>query len=279
MKTNNINILLPTDFSDNSWNAVVYILKLYEDQQCTFYFLHSTKIAVSKMVIITGKLSEAINAAAKKELLELKELAEVSNANQNHRFEVVLSSEGLIEAIQSTVRKHTIDLVVMGTKGATGAKEILFGSNTVKVIKKMRISPILVVPDAYDFVLPKQIAFPTDFNRIYNHIEIKPLKSLAMLYNSIIRIVHIEKEKLLSNFQQDNMEALKNFLNDLECSFHWMPNYTHLTDEINVFIEELKIDMLVMVNYKHSFIENLINEPVIKKIGFSPIIPFLVIPD
>jgi nucleotide-binding universal stress UspA family protein len=279
MKANNVNILLPTDFSDNSWNAVVYVLKLYEDQECTFYFLHSTKIMVSRMAIITGKLSAAINETAMKELLELKELSEVSDSNQNHRFEVVLSSEALNEAIQSTVRKYNIDLVVMGTKGATGAKEILFGSNTVKVIKKIRICPVLIVPDAYDFVLPKQIAFPTDFNRIYNHIEIKPLKSLAMLYNSKIRIVHIEKEKQLSHFQEDNMEALKNFLNDLHCSFHWMPNYTYLADEINVFIEELKIDMLVMVNYKHSFIENIINEPVIKKIGFHPMIPFLVIPD
>ena len=65
----------------------------------------------------------------------------------------------------------------------------------------------------------------------------------------------------------------------MNISFHWMPDYAKKVNEINDFIEELKIDMLVMVNYKHSFIENIINEPVIKKIGFHPIIPFLVIPD
>ena len=36
--------------------------------------------------------------------------------------------------------------------------------------------------------------------------------------------------------------------------------------------------MLVMVNYKHSFIESILNEPVVKKIGFQPMVPFLVIP-
>lgn len=49
--------------------------------------------------------------------------------------------------------------------------------------------------------------------------------------------------------------------------------------KINNFIKELQIDLLVMVNYKHSFLENIINEPVISKIGFHPITPFLSISD
>ncbi|HIC31620.1 MAG TPA: universal stress protein, partial [Flavobacteriaceae bacterium] len=48
---------------------------------------------------------------------------------------------------------------------------------------------------------------------------------------------------------------------------------------INTFISDLEIDLLVMVNYKHSILEKLLNEPVIKKIGFNPLIPFLVIPN
>ena len=58
-----------------------------------------------------------------------------------------------------------------------------------------------------------------------------------------------------------------------------MPKYAEKATEINHFIEELEIDILAMVNYKHSFIEKIINEPVIKKIGFHPNIPFLVIPE
>ncbi|MEN3322149.1 universal stress protein [Mariniflexile soesokkakense] len=279
MKTKDINILLPTDFSDNAWNAVVYALKMYEEQKCTFHFLHSTKIIVSQTTVRSGKLSETINKAANKDLLELKELAESSNANKNHNFQVILSSENLKDSIETAIRKCNIDLVVMGTKGATGAKEIFFGSNTVSIIKKMRLSPILIVPDEYDFVVPMQIAFATDFNRVYNHIKVSALKNLAFLHDSKIRIVHIDKEKKLSDLQQDNMEVLKNLLKQFEHSFHWMPDYSNMATEINDFIEELKIDVLVMVNYRHSFIENLIHEPVITKIGHHLKIPFLVIPD
>lgn len=279
MKTNNLNILLPTDFSDNAWNAAVYALKMYKEHTCTFYFLHATKIVVSQTGVRTGKLSETINKAAKKDLLELKELANVSNPNFNHSYKIILSAENIKDAIEIAVKKYDIDLVVMGTKGATGAKEILFGSNTVNIIKKMRLTPVLVVPEDHDFVIPSQIAFPTDFNRVYHLNEINALKKIAIIHGSKIRIVHINKEKKLSIEQESNMATLKKLLTDYEYSFHWMPDYTKMENAINDYIEELNIDILAMVNYKHSFIEDLIHEPVISKIGYHIKIPFLVIPD
>ncbi|MFD0836081.1 universal stress protein [Mariniflexile aquimaris] len=278
MKTNNLNILLPTDFSDNAWNAAVYALKLYEEFKCTFYFLHSTKIAAMPTTVRSSKLSDTVNSAAKKELLELKELANVSNPNLNHSYEIIVSPVGIKDAIETTIKKHNINLVVMGTKGATGAKELLFGSNTVSIIKKMRLAPILVVPEDYDFVVPRQIAFPTDFNRVYTHIEINALINLAIIHGSKIRIVHVNKEKKLSTVQEQNKATLNDSLKEYDHTFHWMPDYTKIANAIYDYVEELDIDILAMVNYKHSIIEDLVHEPVISKIGYHLKIPFLVIP-
>lgn len=279
METNRKHILLPTDFSDNAWSAAVYALKLYTDQECTFYFLHSTKMKVSTMSNLSNKLLKVMSDEARKELLELKETAELSNTNPNHDFEIILSSDDLKDTIEHTIRKHQINLVVMGTKGATGTKKFFFGSNTVNIAKKMRLCPILIVPEEFDFETPKQIGFSTDFNRFYGDKELEPLKHLASLYNSKIRIVHITEEDYLGDIQDYNLNVLKANFKDYEHSFHWMPDYSKKSTEINDFIEELKIDILAMVNYKHSFIESIVNEPVIKKIGFHPIVPFLVIPD
>lgn len=279
MKTSKFNILVPTDFSDNAWNAVVYALKFYEAYVCTFYLLNSINMAKPKMTLNSGKLSEMLSNTAKEELLELKKIAEVSNANDNHNFEIILSQDNLNQAIEFSIKKHNIDLVVMGTKGATGAKEVLYGSNTVGIINKMHICPVLIVPEAFDYNTPKEIAFPTDFNRIYNSIQTKTLQHMAIIQDSKIRVVHIEKEKQLSTFQEDNMENLKNALKEYEVSFHWMPQYSNLTKEINDFIEEFNVDILVMINYKHSFIQKLIHEPVITKMGHHLKIPFLVVPD
>lgn len=271
-------ILFPTDFSDNAWSAAVYALNLYAHEKCTFYFLNATKVTVSRMSNMTNKLSKIMEVNALKELTELKEMAEASNTNVKHEFNSILSPDDLNTAIEKAVKKFSIDLVVMGTKGATKAKGLFFGSNTVNTIEKIKLAPVLVVPDEYDYVEPKQIAFPTDYNRTYGEVLL-PLKHMASLFNSKLRIVHINEKDKLTAAQSNNLEMLKLYLKDYSCSFHWMPEYAKKTQEINNFIDELDINLLVMVNYKHSFIEDIIKEPVIKKIGFQPLIPLLVIPE
>ena len=216
---------------------------------------------------------------ALRELHDLKNLAETTNANANHSFEIILSTADLTTAIRKTVNELEIELVVMGTKGATGAKEFFFGSNTVNVIKGKMACPVLMIPEEYDFIELKQIAFPTDFSRSYNKKELAPLKNLAELYNSKIRIVHINEEEILNDLQASNLKQLKSSLGDYETTFHWMPDYAKKAITINDFIEELDINILVMLSYKHSLIEKIIKEPVIKKIWLKPTIPFLVIPE
>lgn len=275
MKT---NILLPTDFSDNAWSAIVYALKLYANENCTFYLLNSCKPEGSSMSIMTNKLLTVMKDAAKTQLLEIKRMARIADANEKHSFEIILSTESLIDAINRSTITHNIDLVAMGTKGASKAKELFFGSNTVTVLKKIKSCPVLAVPDEFIFVAPKQIAFPTDYNRMYDDNVLKPLKKLSKLNNSKIRILHIQEKKELSEAQNLNIEKLNENLADFQHSFHWIPDYGKKASVIIDFIEELQINILVMVNYKHSFIETIINEPVVKKIGFHPIIPFMTIP-
>jgi nucleotide-binding universal stress UspA family protein len=272
------NILLPTDFSENAWSAAAYALKLYAHKTCTFYFLHAMKMKASSISNITNKLLETIAKNDRKKLLKLKEKVQNMNVNANHDFEIILSSDDLQDAIEFSVEKHYIDMVIMGTKGASGAKEIFLGSNTIHIVKKLRSCPILIVPSEFDFSIPKQIAFSTDFRQFYDDICLRPLKELASLYNSKIRIVHVNTEANLDEIQEYNIKRIKEYFKDCEHSFHWIPDYAKKVKQINDFIEEQGIDILVMLNYRHSFIEWVIKEPVIVKIGFHPKTPFLVVP-
>jgi len=271
------NILLPTDFSENAWSAAIYALKLYQNLDCKFYFLNSYKMKVSTMSSFSNKLLETVSNQAKDELKEIKNKAENYNTNTNHEFEIIISSGDLYDAIDASIEKYNIDLIVMGTKGATGAKELFLGSNTVNIIKKVKKAPVLIVPDRYDFVEPKQLAFPTDFNRFYGD-ELSPLKVMSERYNSKIRIIHINEQEKLTDVQNSNLSHLKSYFKADTYSLHWKPGYTKKTQAIYDFIKEEDINILVMINYEHSFIENIVNEPVIKNLGYQLTIPFLVIP-
>lgn len=227
----------------------------------------------------SSKLSNTMRKTALKDLIDLKKMIERVNANAHHNFKIIISNYDLQDALEAAIKRYHIQMIVMGTKGASGAKEFLFGSNTVSVIHKIRGCPVLTIPNQYDFVAPKKIAFSTDFNRFYEEKELAPFKEISDLFNSEINIVHLNNEEHLNEVQEFNTKILENYLQDYNYHFFRIPNHGKIAIDINDFIEDQKINMLAMVNYKHSFIEKITREPVIKTIGFQPTIPFLVIPE
>ncbi len=272
------HILIPTDFSDNAWSAALYAIKLYADEPCTFYFSHAwTFLNSGSRTYISPSYIEPLKEQSKVQLAELKDLAKKETTNSDHEFETIFSFGSLMETIQYAIKEHKIDLVVMGTKGATGAKKFLLGSNSVTVINKVRLCPLMLVPNNCEFVVPEQIAFPTDFNRFFGE-ELLPIKQLAALHDSTINILHVNGKNDLSDTQNSNLGMLKDYLEDYKHNFNWMPNYDKKAHAITDFIKKNKINILTMINYEHSFIENVTKEPIIKKMGFHSKIPFLVIP-
>ncbi|MBU2927653.1 universal stress protein [Winogradskyella psychrotolerans] len=273
------HILLPTDFSDNAMTAIKYTLKLYANEPCTFYFLHTWSFAnETSRTYITSKFIDIKKEEAKQHLIDLKDKIASESTNPGHKFETVYSTESLLKTIENTIKEFNINLVVMGTRGASGAKEFIFGSNTVNIIIKIRLCPVLVIPDGYDFVKPEKIAFPTDFNRFYGD-ELQPLLQLTQLHNSKIRVLHINVKENLSEKQNYNLAMLKAYLEDCPSCVDWKPNFGTKEQTITDYINDNDINILAMINYEHSFIENFLKEPVIQKIGFHTIIPFLVIPE
>ncbi|WP_179336701.1 universal stress protein [Winogradskyella ludwigii] len=272
------HILLPTDFSKNAKSAASYAFKLFKNETCTFYFLHTWMFPSSvSRTYVTSTYVDNLKKESQDKLNALKLDAKAENVNTKHNFKTIFSSDPLQDNIKSAIKEYAIEMVIMGTKGASGVGEFLFGSNTVTVINKIRLCPILVVPKDFEYVTPKQIGFPTDFNRFYGE-ELRPIKNLSKLHNSKIRICHINEKTNLTEKQNYNLAMLKAYLEDYKHSFHWMKDYDNKDHAIKDFIKTFNIDILTMINYKHSFIEDLTKEPIIKKMGFHPVVPFLVIP-
>lgn len=278
MTSNKLNVLIPTDFSHNAWSATLYALNLFAEKECTFYFLNSLSLShADSRTYITTKFMDTLTETSKWKLQELKKRASTLN-NSNHQFEVVSTTQDITPAVELAVQLYNIDLVVAGTKGATGVNKFFLGSNAVKLMQDLRSCPMLAVPDDHHFQVPKYIAFPTDYNRVYEDKEIKALLDFANLSHAHIYVAHINLKSELSEQQESNMRSLQQHLADHQHTFHWLEKSGTKADEIHQFVKDFNVDVLAMVSYKHSFIESLIKEPVIKKIGFKPTVPFLVIP-
>ncbi|WP_417371664.1 universal stress protein [Gelidibacter japonicus] len=272
------HILLPTDFSENAWSAALYAIRMYAKVPCTFYFSHAwTFVNTGSRTYISPSYIDTLQNTSKEQLETLKQRAQFVSPHSEHEFKTIFSEDFLSESIKTAIKDHAIDLVVMGTKGATGAKEFLLGSNSVNVIKKVKLCPILLVPHKYEYAKTDRIAFATDFKRPYGD-EILPLISLAKLQKSNLEILHINGPDDLTEKQQVNLNTLTQLLKDQPHNVHWIPEIGTKEEIISAFIEENNINLITMINYEHSFLEYILNEPIIKKMGYHSLIPFMVIP-
>lgn len=276
------NILLPTDFSDNSLNAIRYAIHLFKNEDCTFHLFNAyTPVVYDLTYVLLSPaqfgMRDPIRAASQEGLDDLtKELLEEFGTNPKHKFETIARFETLIAGIKELIVERDIDLVVMGTKGATGAKKILFGSNTVQVFGEIKF-PVLAIPSNFEYVTPQEVLFPTDLEVEFNTEQLKVFKAIAKLHTSKINALHVSTAHGLSDAQNDNKTQLPTFFKRMAYEFHDIEDM-EIPAAINKFQEEHPVDMLVMINNKQSFFENLFFKDTINQIGFYLNIPFLVIP-
>ncbi len=278
-------ILIPTDFSENAWNAIDYAMQLFRNKNCTFHLLNTYTPVIpsgrfmAKMVDGV-RIVDAVRASSEQGLQETVDRIKSRYQNPKHNFETYSSFNLLAEEVKDMVNSLDIQLVITGTKGASGIEEVFMGSNTVRIIKNARKCPVLAIPQHFDFITPTEIAFATDFNRFYSSSELQPLLELAQMFQATIRIVHVQYGiKALSELQQFNLNMLRRYLKGMEHYVHTVSELNSVSKTLEMFSQELNIHLLAMLNYQHSYLEQMTREPIVKRTAFHTQIPLLVIPE
>ncbi|WP_375324143.1 universal stress protein [Flagellimonas sp. GZD32] len=276
-----VRVILPTDFSENAYNAITYAVKLLEHSTAVFFVMHAYTPPIYRMDYTFGSpgqfgLPDDQRYQVEEELDKTRKRIESEFPNPKHTFFTHAAFNALGDEIESMSRLENVDFLVMGTQGATGAKEILFGSNTVRTIDKLSI-PVLAVPSHYTYGTPHNMLFPTDYEVDYNKAQLPFLLTISKLWHSKLHILHVAHPDGLTEEQSDNKTFLEGKLLERNTEFYDFPDQEVVT-AINNFLKDNTVEMLVMVKNKHSLIEKLFVEPVIKNIGFHSEIPFLVLP-
>ncbi|WP_313114400.1 universal stress protein [Aequorivita sediminis] len=275
------NILIPTDFSKNSHNAIRYALDYFADIPVSFYLLH---VASNNMQNPSGEgegITESIaevatlqNASSK--LKSLIKTCNASKLNSKHKFFAIEEDLNLVEAIRKQVIEKEIDYILMGTRGTSVSSSKRLGSNTCKVITKVKCS-IIAIPGNARFREVSNIAFITDYNNIFRSKIFTTLSDNLELHNSALRVLNIRTHNLgLNSEQTDNKGFLHYSFREKKHSFHFVEN-KELEAGLKNFIETWDISMVSIVAKNLNFIERLLLRPVGKLVSYEPNVPFLVI--
>ncbi|WP_044397461.1 universal stress protein [Lacinutrix sp. Hel_I_90] len=277
-------ILLPTDFSNNAWHAMLYAMELYKADSCDFFILNVFS-ATSNII------DSLINMEPGSELYELAQensetgLAQVLDKialkafnNPKHHFTTISTFNNPLEAIKDTVEDKDIELIVMGSKGVTNSRKSAFGSVSLYVMEKVRNCPVIVVPESATYKLPKEIVFPTSYKTHFKQRELNYLVDIAKKCEATIAVLHISKDGKLNEEQVERKKMLETYFEEVATTFHNLSNHSIQT-ALNLFVESRPSDMVAFINKKHTFFDSVLTHPMVKELNFNMKVPVLVMHD
>ena len=277
------NILVLTDFSNEAYNALFYATQVFKSKQCTFHVIHIiddlTALSGSKNVLFVGeKELSRLRNTSQENLRETVDKVILNTGNKKHKFNTISSKGTISGVISETIDRLQIDLIVLGNKGNTGAKELFMGSNTIRIANTITQCPILAVPKKIAYQTIDEIAFITDYKKGCTKNTLAMLLLIAAITNAAIRVLHISEEEIMSPIQVSNKKLLKTCIAKTQHSFEDIWNYADKTIIIQDFLSSRDIKMFAMAYHRRNFFERLLHEPVIMDLSIYATIPFLILP-
>ena len=220
-------IIVPVDFSEHSEYALEAASMLAKKNNAEILALHMLEISNAVMNKVDGmKQMESLFFLK----LAEKRFEEFLNKNYLKGIKVtpIIKHFKVFSEVNDVAKEHEADLIVMGSQGASGLKEVFIGSNTEKVVRHSDI-PVLIIkhnPILMDF---ENVVFACDFSEdaIEQYIR---AKEMVEKLGSKMHLVYVnlpssrfksssEMEKLVASFlrkAEGNIEKMKevNYVND-----------------------------------------------------------------
>ncbi len=273
-------IIIPSDFSENAFNALKFAAELFKYERSDFFILHAYADEVYNTEgLLTqeflDEFKETTRNNSEEELQKIKTQITELFPNPRHRFHTIASFGMLIDEVNDLVDRENADIIITSTRGKTNDRKMTFGSNTLQIIKYVQC-PVLSIPEQYEYNDPKKILFPTNYMLPYQKRELKLAGDLARAFCSEVHMLYISNFPLDSFRQKDNQLAIKEQFYDVKQEFHQVEEQEK-TRAILKAIEDFDIDLLILVNSRHSYLENILYQSTLDKIGLHPKVPFLVL--
>ncbi|MGB3152168.1 MAG: universal stress protein [Maribacter sp.] len=270
-------VLVITDFSENTHNALSYAAVLFEKGPATFYLLNIYENL--KGDSFEGNYFDIGAVESDSKLDNLLKNFELENQNHRHSYRTISKPVPFVDAVKKAVFLHDIDLIVMATKGSKGVFETFMDANAVKLVNTLGTLPIILVPKDFKSLKPSQIVFFTDFTRAFNRKELRALVLLVKLLGSKIKVIHFTADEQMDEFQRMNKGYFIEIFVGLDYSFEKINWIVSKTEAIKQYVEQIGSGMISLVNHKYNFLYRLTRENIVKKVAFDSEVPILVLPE
>ena len=251
-------ILVPTDFSKEAENALKVAAQLAKRYDCEIYLLHMLEIPFQEVDALSTH-------SALPEAMFFMKLA-------HQRFEEVMASDYLdglnvhetVKAdsnfgnIVKTCHEHGVDMIVMGSHGASGFKEMFVGSNAEKVVRTSDL-PVLVIKNEHANFTVDKFVFASDFKND-NKETYKQAVDFANSFGATIHLLMVNTPNNFSN-TSDAKKRIRDFIKDYPFDNYTMNIYNDESVEKGIlnFSREIDADLIGISTHGRQGIAHFLN--------------------
>lgn len=259
MKMN--NILIPTDFSENSNYALEYASFIAKVRGDKLVILHITKAEEKE-----------------KSQFQLEETKRLPFFDGLEIEIVVRAGKNLSKIIKRVGIEYDVRLIIMGSNGISNFGELLLGSNTENVIRKSPFNVLTIKHKMLSLELGT-VLFPSDFSpESYKVFE--TVKEFADTFNAkihLLRIVTSEKDENSKKIIKNMNLFIKHFQLDERLIKRVI--YKDKTRELGVLNYSIDndIDMIAIGSHGKGIVRKLVKESISQDLVRNTFKPILTV--
>lgn len=271
-------LLVLTDFSQAATHAAKYAA-LFAKQLGAERILLFNKLQTITVIPKTPLVMNKTLGAKEEALNHLKQLTnELKFLKATNTELIYLAKEGHLDDLTNElIGKYQVDFVVMGLTGKSKIEQTLIGSNTLQVAKTVT-KPLLIVPE---------LSKLTPISKIATLLDLLDLKQATIVNNILKTLLHEKNTELhvmshehdhisLDSLHNHNFNAVKDNL-AMYKPFYYTISGVDIVFEMLEFTKEHNISLLVHIEKKRNFFENLFLADVTERIAYISHIPLLLV--
>lgn len=271
-------ILFPTDFTEDAAQAYTYALKVAARTGADLHLLH----VIEDPFDFATRLEETVDALiedAEKHFGQLKAEAQKDEEYQHVKMESHVVRGKPYDAINQKAGDLKADLLIMGTKGESSLKRILYGNVTSDVILDTKI-PVLTVPINSKKPYLDRFLFATDF-RSKDMEALKSTVELAKAFDAEVHVLHVsEKKELDVDIRFRGLKDLIREKIDYDSIYFHHVEADRFSKGVSEFLDEYPISMIILIRYKKVFLRTLLWANNTQELTYHTHVPMLVyVPD
>lgn len=274
-------ILLPTDFSASARSAMQYSQQLYMGRGYKYIILNTVEPnAASSNAGMIVNMSEIIAKESLEGLKKEKEWLSSLPESEGNLVETVQMFGEFVNCVNQIVKDKAVDMVILGTTGASGLKEFFVGSNAATIIQEISV-PVLTVPFHANFKEINQVVYATDLKTLKNPNILQFLKDLVIKRSAELILLNVVKEESKVSVDQKarEKEFLLNYFDSVGVSFESIKS-EDTVEGINAYVKSRNdIDVIAMVPRRKNFFEKIFSKSIAKKVAYHANIPILTLQD